>query len=257
MTKMDQAPSLPQARDPDTVSNNWNLNYNRLSLEQTHNHRHLHSHIRARHHHDAGDSNEKPHIRLPHEQQQSREQQQPRQRDESDLDPLVTKVVSVVQVVDGAGATVDVKTYGLPDPAAAQPDSLTAALSPILDPAAPTAEVPSSDHVLPTATDTDPSATTSPPLSSLSGSEPLTSAPSSTFTSFPSLSGVYNSTCEYKLTWPVPIGTNVRDGATSSHANLNLRSDQPARPSLTAQASTLYSPTRRQQLAPIPASHSA
>jgi hypothetical protein len=56
-------------------------------------------------------------------------------------------------------------------------------------------------------------------VSSISGTGTVTSATSSTITSFPTLSGLYNSTSEYRARVPcsplVPIGTN---GATF-HAN--------------------------------------
>ncbi|KAH8908739.1 hypothetical protein BR93DRAFT_936341 [Coniochaeta sp. PMI_546] len=182
MTKMALGPSLPQARGADTH-------------HHQHNHRHLHSHIRARHHHHSGDTIGHDHIHS-HETQQ---QEQPHQRDVSDLDSnLITEVVetvSVVQVVDGSGSQIEIKTY-FPD-SAIKPDSsdigVTAAGPSIVDPAPTTAALPSGDDVLPPETATDLSMA-STLQSSLSGSGTLTSAPSSTFSSFPSLSGVYNAT---------------------------------------------------------------
>lgn len=188
MTKMALGPSLPQARGANS------------DTQHQHNHRHLHSHIRARHHHHHSDETigDDTHIRS-HEK---RQQEQPHQRDAFDLESnLITEVVqtvSVVQVVDGSGSPIEIKTY-FPDSAVTPGNSdvgLTAAGATTADPAATTAALPSSDDVLPSETAADSSAT-SALLSSLPGPGSLTSAPSSTFTSHPSLPGVYNVTCEY------------------------------------------------------------
>lgn len=187
MTKMALGPSLSQARDSTTDTNH----------RHQHTHPHLHSHIRARHHHHhPGDTVDNNHIRS-HEK--------PQQRDAADLESnLITEVVqtvSVVQIVDGSGSAVEIKTY-FPD-TAVQSDNpaagLTAAAASIVDSATPTAASPSSsDDVLPTEPAADLS-TTSALLSSLSDPGTLTSAPSSSFTSVPSVSGVYNATSKYKL----------------------------------------------------------
>lgn len=194
MTKMALGPSLPQARGSNTNSNSDS------NSQHKHNHRHLHSHVQSRHHrhHYSGENVENNHIHSNKQQQQ----EQPHQRDVSDLESNtiteVVQTVSVVQIIDGSGSPIEVKTYF--------PGSDTAITA--VDPAATTAALPSSDHGLPSETASD-SSTASTSLSSLSGSESLTSAPSSTFTSFPSLSGVYNSTCEYKLPKNVPIGAKL------------------------------------------------
>ena len=200
MTKMAHGPSLPQAR---ASSSNPNTNIESDtadSKQHQHNHRHLHSHtIRARHHHHhSGDSDklDTHHVRSPtHGKQQ---QDQPQQRDVADLESnLITEVVqtvSVVQVVDGSGSPIELKTY-FPKDSTAQAESpdtgITAAGSP--DTAESTAALPSSDDALASETAAEQS-TASTTL--LSDSSSLTSDPSSTFTSFPSLSGVYNSTCK-------------------------------------------------------------
>jgi len=259
MTKMAHGPSLPQVR-----GSNTNTNGNSNTQHHQHNHRHLHSHIRPRyhHHHDHSGDNEDDvaatnHIRS-HEKQQPQQQVQPHQRDVADLESnLITEVVqtvSVVQVVDGSGSPIDVKTY-YPS-SAAKPDTpdagLTAAASPAVDPAATTAALPSNDDALPSETAADSSAA-SQSLSSLSGSESVTSAPSSTFTSFPSLSGAYNSTCEYKRS-PAPF----RLERTPNGRVKLTKPNQLDHPSLTAQAPTRCLPTRqRRPFIPILASRSA
>ncbi|KAB5563348.1 hypothetical protein GE09DRAFT_779286 [Coniochaeta sp. 2T2.1] len=207
MTKMAHGPSLPQARASSSNTNSESdIDSHIDSQQHQHNHRHLHSHIRARHHHhhhsgdiDKLDTN---HIRSHDKQQQQQQQDQPQQRDVVDLESnLITEVVqtvSVVQVVDGSGSPIELKTY-FPEDATAQTESpdtgITAAGAP--DTAETTAALPSSDDALPseTAAEQSKASTTLP-----SDSSSLTSDPSSTFTSFPSLSGVHNSTSGLSFT---------------------------------------------------------
>ncbi|RKU43412.1 hypothetical protein DL546_003962 [Coniochaeta pulveracea] len=197
---MAQAPSLAQAR---VQSNNGNNDDNQ---KPSRHRRHLHSHLRPRHKHSG--KHTRPHVRLDEQQHRAPERDLPK------LDRRLTEVVqtvSVVQVVNESGVAVETKTY-LPNavsssvpPAETAPPSaleLTAGLSSNLD-SSSTAEAASSSG-----DDAYPEATTSATLSSTfsllstvssiasisSDSGTVTSAPSSTITSFPTLSGLYNST---------------------------------------------------------------
>ncbi|OIW29906.1 hypothetical protein CONLIGDRAFT_350661 [Coniochaeta ligniaria NRRL 30616] len=235
MTKMALGPSLPQARGANT------------DTQHQHNHRHLHSHIRARrHHHHSGETVGDNHIRS-HEKQQ---QEQPHQRDAADLESnLVTEVVqtvSVVQVVDGSGSPIEIKTY-FPDSAVQSDNSdigPTAAGSSIVDPAAATAALPSSDG-LPSETAADLS-TASTLLSSLSDSGGVTSAPSSTFTSFPSLSGVYNATSRpsfFNSTANHSLFANTTTASIHSNTSFSFSLSTTSHSSSTLLTSTTEVPT--------------
>lgn len=215
---MAQAPSLAQARLQSNKDDNDD------SQKRTHHHRHLHSHLRPRHMH-SGKQN-KPHIRLDEQQQQAPK------RDLAEQDRRLTEVVqtvSVVQVVNESGVAVKTRTY-FPDtvssivpPAETAPPSaleLTAGLSSNVESSSLTSAAASSpgDDAHPTATTSDLLLSASSLLStvsSISASGTVTSAPSSTITSFPTLSGLYNSTSEYRSRAPcsllVPIGTECHD----------------------------------------------